>query len=345
MFLGVWIYFFTDRLLYGQRPWATSAGLLSVTLAFLYSHGAGFLIFFSTTSYALYFLFETPAEWQMRRRPFLRWSALQLLVALYYAPWLYRAATLRVAHTLQPDLPAITNTLSLLLLGFGALSIWLRWGSVLFMGVLISALYMTDRTSRTLILAFIVVPVVMTLGISYLYRPIWLHRPLAYTVPFLAILLALAAVKSMTLLDRVRLGALARYTFIGAVGGVLILAAANQQARIYYPWRIREAAHFLQQVAQPGDRIDVPDFKVFWGMSWYFVGPGSVNPLQQEGAWAMRNGVTLLAGSNGFDTGAAASCNWLVYRTMDLPLLPTNHAQVVHEFDDLFVAEQCAAGR
>ncbi|MCB0108457.1 MAG: glycosyltransferase family 39 protein [Caldilineaceae bacterium] len=341
MFLGVWIYCFTDQLLYGRRVLWASCGLVSGTLAFLYSHGAGFLILFAVTSYALYFLWKAPRQRQARWRRFRLWLALQLLILLYYVPWLYRASTLSVRHTLQPDLPAITNTLSLLLLGFGELAPWLRWGSVLVVLAILVGLYASDGPSRNILLAFIVVPVGITLGISYLYRPIWLHRPLAFTVPFLALGLALAVVRSRPLLATHRAGPPLRYGILALVGVVLTLAAANQQARTYYPWQIREAAHFLQRAAQPGDRIFVADFKVFWGVSWYFVGPGSVNPLQPDNAWAVRNGVTLLAGADDAGGPTAGSCDWLVYRTMD-QLPPRNTLVVVQAFDDLIVAQRCS---
>ncbi len=45
MFLAVWIWFFTHEFLEGWHPWISAAGILVSTTAFLYSHGAGFLIF------------------------------------------------------------------------------------------------------------------------------------------------------------------------------------------------------------------------------------------------------------------------------------------------------------
>ena len=57
MLLGVWILYFTHQFLQGNRTLLMRGGLVLSTVAFLYGHGAGFLILISVSSYVTLYLF------------------------------------------------------------------------------------------------------------------------------------------------------------------------------------------------------------------------------------------------------------------------------------------------
>lgn len=344
IFLGIWIFFFTYQLLHGNRTWSTRIGLVCTTLAFLYSHGAGFLILISMATYVLLYLYKNRVGTRQTWTYGIQYLALQGIILFCYLPWLYRAFTTSVKHTLTPDIQAIIKTLSLLFIGFGPLPVWARWLVVIVVGSTIVLLLLYDAKSRGLVVSFLLVPIGFCLLISYIYRPIWLHRTLAFMIPFLAVALAIAISRLFVSIKRHSTPIVPYYALLAIVAAGLMVAVVNQQARIYYPWRIRAAAHFLQQEALSGSRIYVPDHKVFWGFNWYFVGPGSVNPLTTDGVVITDNKITVSSNQAMHTLTANDGCYWLVYRTIDATApFQIKTQEVVHEFDSLLVTQVCSA--
>ncbi len=346
MVLGIGVFYFTHQFLYGDRPWRMGGGIIVVTVAFLYSHGAGFLILVSGSTYAAIYLLTAKIAHGRRWKRFIQWLLLQIAIIILYLPWLARAYAINLSHTLKPDVETIFHTLSILLLGFGELPFWLRLGSVLITLGLIALLLQYDRASRPLVIAFVIMPVVISLAISYLYRPIWLHRTLAYTVPFWSVTIALAITRSAALLhNRIhnRSGRdIVRYGFLTAVSLLFFLALRSQQSGSYYPWRIREAATFIRHVAAHDDQIYVPYSRLYWGFTWYFLGPGSVNPLATKDELTTNDGIHIFSVNAAQDPLAKGTCYWIIYRDVDETTpFQIRAALIINDFDGLMIARLC----
>lgn len=165
IFLGLWVFFFTHKFAHGQRSRMITIGLVISTLAFLYCHGAAFIILFSTLSYSIIGMLESRAENTPRKNIFLRWLILLLIVVLLYLPWLQYGLTKSAGHAQSPDAENIATTISFLLLGFGAFPGWFRWAVAL---VTIFALLVPiyHRKGRNLAFSFILIPIMVCAVIS-----------------------------------------------------------------------------------------------------------------------------------------------------------------------------------
>jgi uncharacterized membrane protein len=321
MFLGIWGWFFTHQLLAGRNKIWMVGGLVAASLAFLYSHGAGFMGLVSTSVYAFTYWLN---DWRGRVKNFAWWLVAQIVIVVAYLPWLQRAQSITVGHTVIPSAANVARTVTILWLGFGRpMPSALDWGVLLLTGVLCVALAF-DRERRSLALAFIVAPLVFCAVVSYLYRPIWLYRTLAYLAPFLCLALALgcAALRSRPWLAR---GAML------VVCWSLAGALANQYLTFTYPVIPRAAAEWVRSTARLPDVIYVPNERVFWGWGWYFAGPGSVNPLTTTYALTTHDGLLVFARS-ALPPLEAARVYWVVYRFIDDPApFSASRTDLVHE--------------
>lgn len=344
IFLSIGLLYFTHHFLVGQHPWRTGGGLVVVTTALLYSHGAAFLSLFSGATYVVAYVLTSRQRAARRWQRLAQWLLLQGVIILLYLPWLAHAYAITVSHTLKPDVESVFRTLSILLLGFGSLPFWLQLSAIMLTVGLMALLLRYDRASRALILAFIIVPILSCLLISYLYRPIWLHRTLAYSAPFWAVTFALAVDRSAKRLSTVTAQTTLRYTLLTAVTLLFFFALRNQQAGTYYPWRIREAATFMAHVTEPGDQIYIPYARLYWGFNWYFLGPGSVNPLAPSDELTTAEGIHIFSVNAAQETIVQGGCYWVLYRDIDetapFQLRP---ALIVNDFDGLTVARICLA--
>jgi hypothetical protein len=77
-------------------------------------------------------------------------------------------------------------------------------------------------------------------------------------------------------------------------------------------WDLRGITDFVTRGVLPGDIVLVPSSRVFWGWSWYFVGPGSIDPLAPATElWSPEQDVRTITGHAEADADHAT---WLVYR-------------------------------
>ena len=253
--------------------------LLAVTLAILYSHGAAFLIFLPLS---LCFLMHIRSDSGRSKEQILAWLLLFLILILSYWPWLQRARTVFLGHTMTPTVTEIVDTLFLVQWGFnGRLPSFILWiATTSVFALWLYAWNGKDKNSQLVLLGYVVAPILATLFISYSYRPIWLHRTFAFSLPFMCLCLALAIPKLPTLIPG--LGARVPQAAFIAIGLLLVaqvLAIVAQQRSFLYEWDFRSAASFIAENAKADDRLYVPNERVFWGVAWYLLGPGQISPL------------------------------------------------------------------
>jgi hypothetical protein len=204
-------------------------------------------------------------------------------------------------------------------LGYGALEHfqWIKWVVVALMTGGLGAVLASDKNARGLIIAFIIVPIVASILISHWYRPIWLPRTLATTVPFLSIAIAIFVLRFIPkYLKRVSLAPKVKISLVFSLLSLLLFSTILQKINYAHPWNIRDASAFLQSVTDSGDTIYVVNERVFWGVGWYFIGPYSVNPLTTNYILTSPSGVTVLS-RPAFPSDLNDAEGYLVHRPMD----------------------------
>jgi mannosyltransferase len=309
-FLGVWAGFSTYEFFLSPRRHLVWAVLAAVScLAFLYSHGAGFMILASINSLATWLILTNRG----RRRVWL-WVGLQAVVVALYAPWLIHARQRGVDHPLVPTITDVVRTLYHLLAGFrlGGVEVgWLELVPVMLFAVSIVAATLWHRRHAGLVVSFVLVPLLFCYAVSHLVKPIWFHRTLVYTIPYICLTFSLAIVPQRGLKPSPRFGVL-RAGFALLIVATLLTSLTIQKRTFEKTWDLRDAVDYVSQEAVPGDLVLIPSQRVFWGWSWYFVGPGSIDPLAPAtDLWAAGHLVRSITGRAEVETDHAI---WLVYR-------------------------------
>jgi mannosyltransferase len=311
MFLGIWAGFSTYEFFLSPRRhlgWAALAALSC--LAFLYSHGAGFMILASINSLAAWLILTN----RRLRRAWL-WLGLQAVVVALYVPWLIHARQRGVDHPLVPTITDVVRTLYHLLAGFrlGGVEVgWLELVPVMLLAVSIVTAILRHRRHAGLVVSFVLVPLLFCYAVSHLVKPIWFHRTLAYTIPYICLTFSLAIVPQRALKPSLRSGALR--AGLGLLIVAMLLVSLTIQKRTFEKtWDLRDAANYVEQEAVPGDLVLIPSQRVFWGWAWYFVGPGSIDPLvPASDLWAADHQVRSVTGTS---EAEAEHALWFVYRS------------------------------
>jgi uncharacterized membrane protein len=323
MFLGVWVYYFTHQFLKGRNMVLAGSGLLLTQLAFLYSHGAGFLIFASVISYAILLALFREKVAVFNTNVFIRFGAIQLITLIVYSPWLWHANYVHVDHTFIPGLRDLAFTFAQLL--FGTMIVMVKsqgtiLGFAFILMLLISIVIFVNRKSRVLAIAFVFVPVAVALSISYLVRPIWVTWTLAYIVPFLSLGIAifaadvLSGITPANVISAKRLGGLV----IVGIFCLSTLTGVFYQQYNYAPWsHLKAAVNLVRQNAGPGNIVIVPHVRVYWGVSWYYLGPESFNPLEPDYLVPAEEGVWLISAPRMQKFIGDGWTYWVIYRTSD----------------------------
>lgn len=288
-------------------------GSALLTEAFLYSHGAGFMILVCISAYLVLFFLRTGF---MTRKLAVSIGLTLALIIILYVPELLAASSISVGHTEVPDLMETIRTLFMLLGGLYNFPDGFQIGVVILVCIGSFMAALKNVQARDVFLAFIFAPVAFCFVVSHLYRPIWLYRTLAFIVPFWCIILAfvLSQVEQRIGMSRRLHWAHSGFTAAFFIGLCILLGF--QQLNFRYDWRIRDAAGFLQAQAKPGDAIYVANVRVYWGLGWYFIGPGSVNPLSVAQPLVSPSNVSLISGPDGSFHPKAVHA-WLVYRSID----------------------------
>src|SRR5690606_15410701 len=116
-------------------------------------------------------------------------------------------------------------------------------------------------------------------------------------------------------------------------------ASLSQQTSFSYVWSFSEAVQFLQATTQAGDVVYVPNDRVFWGIGWYFVKPGSVHPLALA-PLETEGGVEIYPKS-AFKIPADGKNYWVVFRDSDStdPVSPRPDRTHIWDFRQLKVMQ------
>ena len=209
-------------------------------------------------------------------------SGLSLWTALVLLPWLANASLRSVSHTQRPGLDTIADTLGGWSLGyFPGLSPWLyALCAAIALAVLLFLLLRGGPPVRAITLAFVLGPIVLVAAISWLLRPIWLDRTLAYAAVFVPIALAMQLsacprAGRHAALWGAALVLLQAAVLFGPGAGVERLTASRKM-------QVREAAQFIAQNNPQQLAVHVPQNLRFWGIARYLVGPqwGSLLAVQ-----------------------------------------------------------------
>lgn len=310
--LGLWAFHFTHRFLAGNRPAIDGPAAALFTLAFLYSHGAGFMLLPCVYVYAAcFFLRHGPLE----RNRVSGFALLQILVLAAYYPWLRAAAGLYGDHP-RPDGMDILNVLATVIAGFyrplppalaGVLVVLFFLGAGL-------ALILRPRV-RAVLLAFVFTPVAACLAVSFLVRSIWHYRALAVMSPFVALALAaiVMAVRKAAdkrTPDRPRSPA-ARHGLTVAILAASVAAIVLQYRNPPYKGGFRTAAHWLLENAAAGESVYVTADRALWGLGWYLAEPAGVHPFELGEPIPARNGMRLYAKA-ALEADDTARIDWVV---------------------------------
>lgn len=314
MFLGIWCWFLTDRFLQGSQHWLVPTSLAVVTGAFLYSFGGGFLILISTSSYALILLLQNPGYWSR----FQKWVIVQVILVTLYIPWLIQASSTHLAHLLQPNLTDIAGTFTVLLFGFRIPQlIWIVWPAGL-MVVLIISILAVDTPTYLPLSGFLLFPLIACILISYFIRPIWLPRTLSHLSPFFSLGVALIVSKIFSTSARIsNIKRLIYYLLLFSFSLGLMVGLGYELTNYSRWWAFKEASQFVHKYEQKSDIIYIPHERVFWGWSWYYVGPGSVNPLTTNYMLITDHNIKIMAKPALNGQLKTEQAYWIVYRDID----------------------------
>lgn len=337
MFLGVGCCYFLSGYIERQN-WRNFLGLMFFALAFLYSHGTGFLILVSLIAHAIWLLYESKYR---STQLLVKLSLVFLLLFILYIPWLQRAASISVGHTMKPTITDIVRTVFILLGGFSSSSIGLKWVVVILFGVGLITCFIGSKPSRPYIIAYGVVPIVFCILVSYCYRPIWLFRTIAYLAPFWMIIIACSLFFFIQegQLPQFKPGLL-RARFGGIILVLLLMGCATilQQTGNSRYLDIKEAAQFLYSEAQRNNIIYAPNERIYWGIGWYLIGPGSVNPLTTDYALKTPTEVHVYS-KHSLPDPFSGITYWIVYRANDdtTPFDIETNSESRWEFNNLHI--------
>jgi hypothetical protein len=340
MFLGIWIWFFLHQFLEaGSDKFWSSVGLLLTSVVFLYSHGASFLLLASLNCYVLVWFLQA-----RNRRVFWKWVLLQGLILMLYVPWLIHARSVVRAHLLTPSLTNVVRTIGAMMWGFGwsgislAAKDWVAWPLFLLVVAALLTAITTKSGERNVAISFVVAPAAFCLAVSHLIRPIWMYRTLAYTMPFLCVVLV-PGEKAVT-----------RNAFSWkelAAWGVMILALVAfvsglvfQKAYLHPSLDYRSASEFVRQEARRGEVIYVVYDRTFWSWCWYFVGPGHISPLNDNRPAVNAQGISVVPAYAWETRPLPGSIYWLIHQENEsiAPFDSMPHqVELAQEFRNLWV--------
>lgn len=272
--LALWVV--ADRWL--ESPSARAFGGLVFLLATLTMlHSAAFVAVGCVLAYLLLRLWQTGRLYRWRA-----WAALTFCAFVLLLPWLVNASFRSVSHAVVPDIAVMGSTVSGWLLGyFPEVPAFARTTVLVFLVLsVIAAIGWGGKVAQAVMLSFVVLPVSGVAAVSWLLRPIWLDRTLAFAAPFLVIAVVLA-LANIARRERIALVSLA---LLAGVWCLLILGAGHlaERSQISRKMEFREAAAFIAQNNAEAVAVYVPVNFRFWGMARYLAGPqwGSLLEVQ-----------------------------------------------------------------
>ena len=332
MLLVIWIYELNNQLIISQRKFLPVVGLFLVTVAFLYLHGISFLILPAIYFHALIFAFRKKMKISQLRI----WLLTQISIIVAYIPWLQRAWTIgSVAHAVVPGFKDIITTLFIHLLGYCSnCPFWLQ--SIIISLWLAVCIYTAVRWQSTQIAisAYLFVPILTTIVISHLIRPIWLFHGLGLIVPFLFLTIAIWLDK---LLNNNHWQKIIAKIVTALTVIILSLALYNQNQTFVYPWDFKHAVQFVKANVQSNEVIYLANERLFWCWNWYFLGPGQTNPIRTDYSTRATGNIKIISKPSRIEPPLDKDF-WQIYRTIDKPLInTTQYNKQTWDFEGLIV--------
>ena len=293
IFLAIWSFYFTERFLtstlksdrfrYGLFTLATS-------VIVIYSHGTGFLIVVSMWCQAC-------LMWGMGQTSFqsgFRLMLLQGFALLAGIPEHTRAATMQanyggLFYAIVPSFGEVVEQSSWLFAGmsqpFGLGTTAITLG--LITAPLLMACVIKGPVQRA-VLCFVLVPILAVYTISHLSGPIWVFRAISYAIPFACLGLAAGVIQISNILlhHREKLlwnSRMVRNIYVALLVSFFATAIHAQRDLLPRTSHFQSAVDYLRSESSAGDIIVVPQKFCYWAFCWYFIGPGAVDPLHDDG--------------------------------------------------------------
>lgn len=260
-------WYLADR--YGRAPnWGRAAGLIAMLIPLALAHGASVV---PISCVMIYLALRLGIRASLRPQHLIVFAAAGLMTL----PAMVNSMLRGVSHIKGLSADSIGATLAGWLFGYYPPPVgWvIAFGAIIVISTTVIALL--HPSARWTVCAFVVWPVVFVATISVVLSPIWIARLMAFCAPFACIALSVGLLRLSSW--RRILGVLAG-TAIIVMMTVTSLGQNGDGRKMEY----REAAAFLQQNAQAGDLILVPEYVTFWGIARYFAGPSWGNLLKIE---------------------------------------------------------------
>lgn len=290
MAVTVWAWYCNDRALRrdDNRRWLVGAGVCELVIA--YSHGIGVLV----NGYLVLYGLLLAASERPNRRRLRNWSWAQVLIGGLSVGGLVNGVIRQVTHTSAPNLSELRATLA---------DFWFApsWGGVLSaewaalgLCLLIGLSAVCFRRGRETTVALCLGPILGTVIVSYVVRPIWHLHALLFSVPFAALALALAVdhlasrVKSqqsgVSGQERGVRSLIPNFALSAALTSVVAVPFAAFSA--YHVTRFQKETDYpgivakVEAAVRPSDIVFVPQHPDYWAVARYALGPGWGSPLK-----------------------------------------------------------------
>jgi len=253
-------------------------GILGILAA---SHSSSFIPVSSVMMYALL------NYWQrFGWRSLLRTWGVVASIGVLLAPWLINASMRSISHTNIPSADAVMQTLAGWALGYGTFPIP---HSIHLMAALIIVIFtvlafaLGQQQVRMTLFSLVAWPAMLLALASFMIRPIWIDRAVAFCAPFLAISVALFLSARYQTIKNAKASAWPFICFISLC--VLILGVIGwSQAASPRKMQYREAANLIKQENHEKLPIHVPVNVAFWGIARYLAGSDWGNLLTIQDA-------------------------------------------------------------
>ncbi|ABM62319.1 glycosyltransferase family 39 protein [Halorhodospira halophila] len=157
-------------------------GLGAAGVAAIYTHATGIFIPVTAGFFGLVLIAAYRPDWSRIRA----WGLTQIVIVVLALPAMGDTLVRSIGHTAVAELADIWIGLTDLVMS----SIGVREGLMMGLAFAIWALALAaiaPMRSRWLVIAYVVFPVLLVLGLSYGLRPVWHPRALFYILPFIAL--------------------------------------------------------------------------------------------------------------------------------------------------------------
>lgn len=332
-FLSVWIWYFTHQFITGNKPALMGFGLGISSLLYLYSQGANFLIIFAICSYAFLLMLSNPQN-RSRLGKFL---LINTVIIILYLPWLIRAAFISVGHTTAPGVEDLAKAATTLLFtGYGLKTVFATPIMIVSSSIFLFLIYLLlkHRSSRYITISFILVPLIANAAISYLYRPIWVGQSISSLSTFLYIGIAFT-VDHLLDSPKSNINRFFEWGVLGLyfLGVILSFIYVGNNYSVWVP--LKQPVALVKQNMHPEDTVIIPDHRTFWGWSWYFIGPGSVNPLESTYDILTKDNIRIVGWESPASQMKPGQRYWIVRRSDNLTemnMLANDEPSKTYEF-------------